>query len=118
MRPRVMRTLLVLAETLFAWAMLDVLVCIVCAALLELDMVAKFTLGGECDAINAFLRNQTAIGDLMPGEPSCFGVRPTLDLGFAVCAIGALVSTLAGGYVTVSAHVALSEQATRSRAFE
>ena len=42
----------------------------------------------------------------------------TLALGFAVCAIGALVSTLAGGYVTVCAHVALSEQATRSRAFE
>lgn len=39
LRPRALRSLLMLAETVFAWAMLDVFVVIVAASLLELDMV-------------------------------------------------------------------------------
>ena len=115
MRPRAMRTLLIVTETTYAWAMLDVICVIVAVSLLELDMVAKFTLGNECDAINAFLRNQTAVGDLMPGEPSCFGVHPTLESGFFMLTFAVVIATITGTHVTLSAHVALAEHAARAR---
>ena len=44
LRPRQLRSMLIASETLYAWAMLDVLVVIVAASLLELDQVAYFLL--------------------------------------------------------------------------
>jgi len=115
LRPRALRRLLVIAETLYAWAMLDVFVVIVAAALLELDQVAKFTLGHECDGINAALQMAPELGALLPGEASCFGVAPTLDRGYWILVVGVILSTLCGGYATIAAHVALAEHVARAR---
>ena len=114
-RPRALRTLLVVAETTYAWAKLDVFCVIVAAALLELDEVAKFTLGDECDGINAAIASHPELAKLLPGEPSCFGVAPTLDVGFVFATLGVVLATLAGGYATVCANVAVSEHVARAR---
>jgi hypothetical protein len=115
LRPRTLRSMLVLGETAYAWAMLDVYVVMVAASLLELDQVAKFTLGDECDVINKALRSYPPLGGLLPGEPDCFGVSPTLNIGFWLLTLAAVLSTAAGGFVMLTAHVALSEHDSRAR---
>lgn len=75
--------------------------------------VAKFTIGDECDSINAILQQYPDLGRLLPGEASCFGVRPTLDMGYVVLVVGVVLSTFAGHYTAVCAHVALSEHVAR-----
>ena len=116
LRPRQLRSMLIASETLYAWSTLDVFVVIIAAALLELDAVAKFTIGNECDGINAALQTYHGVGDLLPGEPSCFGVTPTLEAGFWLLACCVVVSTVAGGIATFTAHVALEEHVARARA--
>ena len=37
----------------------------------------QFTLGDECDSINKILSTHPKLGNLLPGEASCFGVAPT-----------------------------------------
>ena len=115
LKPNSLRRLLVVAETVYAWAMVDCFVVIVAASLLELDQVAKFTLGDECDSINKILSTHPKLGNLLPGEASCFGVAPTLDSGYWVLTAGCVLTTLAGGYATVAGHVALSEHVARAR---
>ena len=115
LRPRQLRSMLIASETLYAWAMLDVLVVIVAASLLELDQVAKFTLGDECDGLNAALSSHPSLGGLLPGEASCFGVVPTLEAGYWLLVAATLVSTVAGGVATLTAHIALEEHVARAR---
>jgi len=106
--PRRLRSLLVACEVLYAWSCLDVFVVILAASLLELDQVAKFSIGKECDAINQVLAQYPRLGGLLPGEPSCFGVAPTLDAGYWLMLAGVIISILAGGFVVRSAHCALA----------
>ena len=86
------------------------------AALLELDQFAKFTLGDECDSINAALARYHELGDLMPGEPSCFGVSPTLDAGYWLLLTCVVASTIFGWVAMHGAHLALRERRASSRA--
>jgi len=99
----------------YAWAMADVFVVIVAASLLELDAVAKWTLGEECNTLNRVLRDEPRLGRLLPGEASCFGVATSLDRGFWLFTAAVILCTFAGGYVTVTAHAALSEHTDRVR---
>ena len=114
LRPRALRWAVAVAETLYAWAMLDCLVVILAASLLELDQVAKFTLGDECVSLNSALRAYHSLGDLLPGEASCFGVVPTLNYGYWVLAGCAALQTLAGFVATFAAHAALADHAARA----
>ena len=115
MRPRVLKSVLVAMETSFAWAMLDIFVVTLAASLLQLDPVAKFTLGDECTGINKVLTDYPSVGSLLPGEASCFGVAPTLDAGYWLLLSGAVLTTLAGGYATIAGHAALSEHLARAK---
>lgn len=116
LRPPKLRALLVVAETVYAWAMLDVLLVVICASLLELDQVAKFTLGDECAGIDRMLQQYDELGSLLPGEASCFGVQPTLDSGFWLCLGASIGANLCGGFVMCAAHVALEEHGARVKA--
>lgn len=115
LRPRALRAMLVAAETVYAWAMADVFVVIVAASLLELDKVAKWTLGDECNTLNRLLKDEPPLGRLLPGEASCFGVATTLDRGFWLFTAAVILNTFAGGFVTVTAHAALTEHTDRLR---
>jgi len=77
--------------------------------------VAKFTLGDECDSLNTILEQYDDIGQLLPGEPSCFGVQTTLDTGFWLCVLAIVGANLSGGFVMCAAHVALEEHGTRAK---
>ena len=109
LRKHALRSFLVGVETVYAWSMLDVLVIIVATSLLELNQVAKFSLGDECDGINALLVEYPSLGDRLPGEPSCFGVVPTLDRGYFALAMAIMLANLVGGFVMCAARAALDE---------
>jgi hypothetical protein len=109
MRPDTLRSMLVFAETVYAWASLDVMLVVIAISLLEIDQVAKFILGSECDSLNEMLEHYDSIGSLLPGEASCFGVQTTLNDGFWVCVLAVFASHMCGGFVMTAAHQALDE---------
>lgn len=109
MRPDTLRSMLVFAETVYAWASLDVMLVVIAISLLEIDQVAKFILGSECDSLNEMLEHYDSIGSLLPGEASCFGVQTTLNDGFWVCVLAVVASHMCGGFVMTAAHQALDE---------
>ena len=109
MRPDTLRSMLVFAETVYAWASLDVMLVVIAISLLEIDQVAKFILGSECDSLNEMLEHYDSIGSLLPGEASCFGVQTTLNDGFWVCVLAVFASHMVGGFVMSAAHQALDE---------
>jgi len=95
LRPARLEALVVAAEVGCAWSMLEVFAVILLTSLLELDQFAKFSLGHECDAINALLQAYPALAHavLPPGsEPDCLGIVPALQPGYAVFAAAALLA--------------------------
>jgi hypothetical protein len=111
--PRALRSMLIGCEVIYAWSMLDVFAVILAASLLELDQVAKFTLGSECDTINQVLVDYPSLEKqlALPGEASCFGVAPSLDAGWVLMVLGSILANLAGQFVVCAAHTALEERA-------
>jgi len=112
--PHALHTWLVYAETVYAWATLDVFLIVLFASLLELDKVVKFTIGDECDGLNQVLQDYPALGDQLPGEASCFGVTPGLSLGMWLAVAGVVISNAAGGMVMCAAHTVLQEGGRRA----
>ena len=87
---------------------------VIITSLLELDQVAKFTLGDECKSLNQILHDYPQIGSLLPAEPTCFGVAPTLAGGYWLAVIAIIMTNLFGGFVMCAAHVALEEHKARA----
>lgn len=78
-------------------------------------MLRRYTLGGECDTINEVLQDYPDIGGLMPGSPDCFGVEPSLELGFWLLALATVLATAAGSFVTQAGVVAIEEHRARAK---
>jgi len=115
--PRALRSMLIGCEIIYAWSMLDVFAVILAASLLELDQVAKFTLGSECDTLNQVLADYPSLEQQLelPGEASCFGVAPTLDAGWWLMVLGVLLANICGQFVVCAAHTAVEEHAAKLR---
>jgi hypothetical protein len=119
LRPRTQRALVVACEVCSAWAMLEVFAVILLTSLLSLDQFAKFSLGDECNSINALLQGYPELARLVEqpdgsGEDTCLGIVPTLLRGYYVFAAASLLCVPATAFVTHVANVALEERALRA----
>jgi len=89
------RYLLVTAETLNAWSGLDVFVVTELAAVMEIETFAVAMVGHACDPITNVI-SKFAWSENIPGGVKCFDVISTLEGGFYVLAVAAVVSQVVG----------------------
>ena len=101
---------LALVEMCGAWAMLDVFVVIMLTSLLSLDQFAQYTLGDECVPINSLLSSYPKLRGLVPVEPVCLGVQPSLLPAFWMLFTGAVGAIPLCLLVCEAAHRALAQQ--------
>jgi len=112
--PTSQHRLLVACEVCSAWAMLEVFAVILLTSLLSLDQFAKFSLGDECDSLNALLAQYPRLAHLVPGEATCLGIVPELRNGYYAFAAGALLAAPVCLFVEHAANVAFEERVARA----
>ena len=83
-------------EVISAWCALEVFVVVLIAALLEISKLAQFLIGGNCDAINYYMKTAIQpLGFLTQYKATCFDVKATLSRGcwllFAACLVSNFV---------------------------
>lgn len=90
--PRAHRYLLNSIEVCAAWSMLDVFVVMMLSSMLELDKFAQYIVQDECWRLNDVLAYFPQLSDLLPGEPVCLGIVPSLTPPFWLLTAGTLIS--------------------------
>lgn len=105
MTRRAQRRVFVLAETVNAYAALDVFAVSIIAAVLDIGEFSQFIVGRKCDAVNALLRQY--LDPELHGDDRCFDVRAELDAGAWALFAAALASFATAQVVTRSAEAAL-----------
>jgi len=96
-------------EVLLAWSSVDVFVVALLVQSYQLELVVKFILGDNCDAINHILKEY--LSDIFP-NPQCFTVVAELQFGFWILFSAVVVYYLTGGYVMLVCHQCMKDSTT------
>jgi hypothetical protein len=106
--PKLQRRVFVITEVMNAWSALDVVVVSVIVAVLELQTLTQFIIGGRCDLINSILEEY--FGSVLGGDKRCFDVRATLDDGCWLLFTACLINIAVGLLVQLTCHKVLRER--------
>jgi len=97
--PKLQMHFFVASQVLSAWSGVDVFVVSIMAAVLEISQFVVFIIGDKCDLINQVL--EKTIGPELPGGvEKCFQIETSLEAGFYILLLAAVVSTV-GGYLMI-----------------
>jgi hypothetical protein len=111
MLPKTQRVYFLLAETLNAWAGIDVFFISVVAAILQIEKFAQFIIGDNCNGINVLVAKLIDNGVLPPNmEATCFDVVAELKGGMFLLGAALVMSIVTSLFVMPLCHQALDER--------
>jgi len=90
----------VLIEMLQAWQYAEVYLMAVFVSSWQLGPVSEFMINSYCDNLNDFFAQAVYYGVLREDDAQCFSVKASIEGGFYVLAIGAIILALTNTFVT------------------
>ena len=90
----------VLVEILQAWQYAEVYVIAIFVASWQLGPISSFMVNSYCDSLDGFFSELVFYGILKNEDAQCFAVESSIEAGFFILAVGAILLTLMNAIVT------------------
>lgn len=103
------RRLYVACQVLNCWACMDVFICSLFLAVLQLPMLTSFLVGDKCDPINPIIAKSPLAGEpaFSDGHMHCFDTSSSPKPGMAILITSAILSNVTGHFMLRSCGLAL-----------
>ena len=90
----------VVVEILQAWQYAEVYVIAIFVASWQLGPISSFMVNSYCDSLDGFFSELVFYGILKNEDAQCFAVESSIEAGFFILAVGAILLTLMNAIVT------------------